>query len=175
MALTEMMMDIDVKFELLNYAIEDILRDFMKALDKVDAERDWSHTMSSVRRIATCGVRAFARVYAREAGETFRYVGLMRYMFVEAVRRWLQSHVEPGEERMLWIKVLAGLRDVEKQSMKDTELATDNLWQPFEIEALRKWVVKMDEFHDTGSGTTWRDNLAAGEVELETCTARETA
>ena len=174
MAETEYMMDIDQKLELLNYGVEDILGDFMNALDKVSAERNWTYTMSSVRRIATCGVRAFARVYAREAGETFRYVGLMRYLLVEAVRRKLQCHVNPGEERMMWIKLLARLRDMEKQIMKDTELATENLWQPFEIEALKNLVLKMDQFNDKGCGTSWRDNLAAQEVELPTCPARET-
>ena len=164
-AMNEMLTEIDMQLERLDYQVEHIVTDFMKVLDRFDPERHWSYTMSSVRRIAASGVRAFARVYAREAGETFRHLGLMRYLFVEAVRRWLQSHVNSDAERMMWIKVLSGFRDMEKQVLKDSELATDNLWQYFEIEAMKKWVQKMDEFHVNGYGTSWRDNLAAHEVE----------
>ena len=162
--MNELVSDVRMQLELLDYQVEHIVMDFMRALDSFDAERHLSYTMSAVRRIATNGVRAFVRVYARQAAEIWRYVGLMRYLFVEAVRRWLQSHVDP-EERMLWIKVLGRFRDLEKQNMTPSELQAGNLWQYFETEAMKEWVQKMDEFHDKGFGASWRDNLAAHEIE----------
>ena len=166
MAQLETLRKIDVKLELLNYSVEDIIRDFQKALASVDVElRNWGDTMSTVRRIATRGVRAVARVYAREAGETFKYIGLMRYLLVEAVRRWLQFELDLFDDRMMWVKILVRFRDLEKSSMKDTELAFDNLWQPFEFEKMKNLVVKMDKITDEGFGTSWVDNLAATEIE----------
>ena len=50
------MMDVDMKLEILDYQIEHIVSDFMKALDSFDPERHWSYTMDSVRRISTSGV-----------------------------------------------------------------------------------------------------------------------
>ena len=50
------MMDVDMKLEILDYQIEHIVSDFMKALDSFDLERHWSYTMDSVRRISTSGV-----------------------------------------------------------------------------------------------------------------------
>ena len=53
------MMDVDMKLEILDYQIEHIVSDFMKALDSFDPERHWSYTMDSVRRISTSGVFCF--------------------------------------------------------------------------------------------------------------------
>ena len=53
------MMDVDMKLEILDYQIEHIVSDFMKALDSFDPERHWSYTMDSVRRISTSGVFLF--------------------------------------------------------------------------------------------------------------------
>ena len=156
----ETMQDIDIKLRLLNYSVEDIVRDFEKALSEVDVEQNWWHTMTAVRRIATCGTRAFARVYAHEPGEPSQYNGIMRFLLAEAVRRLLQFKVAPGEERMMWITILGRFRSLEQESMKGTTLTIDNLWQPFEKAVMTNWVPKMDKYHGERFGSSWLDNLA---------------
>ena len=56
MPMSSVMADVDMKLEILDYQIEHIVSDFMKALDKFEPERHWSYTMDSVRRISTSGV-----------------------------------------------------------------------------------------------------------------------
>ena len=56
MSMSSVMADVDMKLEILDYQIEHIVSDFMKALDKFEPERHWSYTMDSVRRISTSGV-----------------------------------------------------------------------------------------------------------------------
>ena len=110
-------------------------------------------------------MRAYVRVYSREPGEISKYVGLMRYLFFEAVRRFLQSHVLT-HERPVWVKVLSQFRTIEQQQMKRDELRADHLWQYFEIEAMEKLIEKMEEITPSFEfGTTRRDNFAAHELE----------
>ena len=105
------------------------------------------------------------RIYSREPGEISKYVGLMRYLFFEAVRRFLQSHVME-KERPVWVKVLSHFRTIEQQQMKPNELKADHLWQYFEIEPMEKLIEKMSELTPSlGWGTSRRDNFAAHEVE----------